>query len=242
MGGSLDKSLIVGCMQPTLLSPPSYVSMIAHSDVFCLLSDVQFEKKSWQSRQRILTVQGETWLRIPCLTSGKQTQRIDEVEIDHSNARWADKQWQTLEMAYKKAPYGDYLQFFERFWANPPRLLIDFTQPILQVALDLLHIETTLVRSSNLGPLATQKEDHIIDIVLALGGDTLLDTVGAKTIIDETPFRAAGVDIRWHGYECEPYQQHNSREFVPYMGIIDLLVNEGPNALNVVLAGSRWPA
>ena len=46
-------------MQPTYLPYLGYFQLMAAASVFVCLDDVQFARRSWQSRNRILTAQGE---------------------------------------------------------------------------------------------------------------------------------------------------------------------------------------
>ena len=46
-------SRTIAVMQPTYLPYLGYFDLIAQADVFVFLDDVQFERKSWQQRNRI---------------------------------------------------------------------------------------------------------------------------------------------------------------------------------------------
>jgi hypothetical protein len=52
-------------MQPTYLPYLGYFHLIAEADVFIFLDDVQFARRSWQSRNRILGAGGEVMLSGP---------------------------------------------------------------------------------------------------------------------------------------------------------------------------------
>ena len=49
-------------MQPTFMPWIGYFSMMKKVDKFVLLDDVQFDRRSWQQRNRILTKEGPIWL------------------------------------------------------------------------------------------------------------------------------------------------------------------------------------
>jgi len=52
-------------MQPTYLPWMGYFGMIDIADMFVFYDDVQFEKQSWQQRNKIKTPSGETmWLSV----------------------------------------------------------------------------------------------------------------------------------------------------------------------------------
>src|SRR3990167_8474438 len=74
----------IAIMQPTYLPWMGYFDLMDQCDVFVLLDSVQFERRSWQQRNRIKTPQGELWLTVPVLSKGRREQKICQVEIDRS--------------------------------------------------------------------------------------------------------------------------------------------------------------
>ena len=74
----------IAIMQPTYLPWLGYFDLINRSDVFVFLDSVQFDKRSWQQRNRIKTPNGELMLTVPVLTKGRSDQKICDVMIDPS--------------------------------------------------------------------------------------------------------------------------------------------------------------
>ena len=68
-------------MQPTYLPYLGYFELIAAADVFVFLDDVQLARRSWQSRNRILTASGELMLTVPTKKAPREA-RLDAIEID----------------------------------------------------------------------------------------------------------------------------------------------------------------
>ena len=58
----------ISIMQPTYLPWSGYFSMIKNADIFVFLDDVQFDKRSWQQRNRILLNKKETFLTVPVIS------------------------------------------------------------------------------------------------------------------------------------------------------------------------------
>jgi len=71
----------IAISQPTYLPWLGYFDLIDQVDVFVLLDSVQFEKQSWQQRNRIKTPTGLQWLTVPVEFRGRLGQRIMEVII-----------------------------------------------------------------------------------------------------------------------------------------------------------------
>ena len=72
----------VAIMQPTFLPWMGYFSMMGEVDKFVLLDDVQFEKRSWQQRNKILTSNGPIWLTVPVVNKSLRLQQIMAFETD----------------------------------------------------------------------------------------------------------------------------------------------------------------
>ena len=60
--------------QPTFLPWIGYFDLISDADVVVFLDDVQFEKRSWQQRNSIVTKNGLEWISIPIKVKGKRNQ------------------------------------------------------------------------------------------------------------------------------------------------------------------------
>ena len=71
----------IAIAQPTYLPWLGYFDLIDQVDKFVLLDTVQFEKQSWQQRNRLKTPDGLQWLTVPVKIKGRSTQTIREVEI-----------------------------------------------------------------------------------------------------------------------------------------------------------------
>ena len=65
--------MIVSIMQPTYLPWIGYFDLIAKADIFVFLDDVQFSRRSWQQRNRVLLDGKEMMLTIPTKNKGKRT-------------------------------------------------------------------------------------------------------------------------------------------------------------------------
>jgi hypothetical protein len=96
------------------------------SDIFVVLDDVQFERNSFINRNRIMVNGKPHWLTIPLKMEGHTSKTIRQMEIDFTQGS-AENHWQTIEMAYHKAPYwGEIclylLEYIDYCWQSPLRL------------------------------------------------------------------------------------------------------------------------
>ena len=115
----------VAIMQPTYLPWLGYFDLINRSDIFVFLDSVQFDKRSWQQRNRIKTLNGELMLTVPVITKGKFDQKICDVMVDISQ-RFEKKHFNSIHSNYKKSKYFEiYIQELEEIYSIKINKLAD---------------------------------------------------------------------------------------------------------------------
>ena len=60
------------------------------------------------------------------------------------------------------------------------------------------------------------------------------DGEGSKRYIDEQLFKDNNIELIWQNYKHPTYNQLHG-DFIPYLSILDLLFNEGPNTKEIIL-------
>ena len=228
--------MIAVIMQPTYLPWMGYFDLMAQSDIFIFLDNVQFEKQSWQQRNKIKTSQGWQWLTVS--VAQKFSQKIDEVEIN-DKVKWREKHWKTIMQNYRKSEFwSKYSSFFEDVYQREWQYLANLNIHITGWIRDQLGIETRLKSASEMD-VQGQKVSLVIDICKKVGADTYLSPIGAKEYIEEDNlFADEGIRLQYHNFEHPMYRQLYG-DFIPYMSVIDLLFNEGPRSLEIIRSGRR---
>jgi hypothetical protein len=215
-------------MQPTYLPWLGYLAMIDRVDRFVFLDNVQFERRSWQQRNRIKTTSGEVMLTIPVRSKGRRDQRIDKVWIDEAQD-FPTRHIRSIQHAYAKAPFYDRFapELFERL-RTPTSLLADVTISVIGWLLRQYSIDTDCVRGSTLSA-AGAKDTLLCNISKQLNADRYLSPPGSANYLDRSNvFRDADIPILYHTYEHPTHDQINGA-FQPFMSAIDLLFNCGPD-------------
>ena len=68
-------------MQPTYLPWSGYFGLFNYVDFFVFLDSVQFERRSWQQRNKIKSSSGSFFLSIPVISKGLREQKIKDIKI-----------------------------------------------------------------------------------------------------------------------------------------------------------------
>ena len=77
--------MIIGISQPTFLPWCGSISLIDYVDEIIFLDDVQFEKRSWQQRNKIKDSKKIIYLTVSVNTKGRFSQKINDVLINPSS-------------------------------------------------------------------------------------------------------------------------------------------------------------
>ena len=166
-----------------------------------------YVKRSERNRAYILSANKVMPLTVNVVGGNRPRLPMRDVEIDYSK-RWQHQHWVSILSAYKSSPYFDhYAPYLEPFYRREWRYLVDYNRELLEVLLRLLGSPMQL-------PLSEQ-------YVEAHEGD-----------LDLRPKHREGST-----FVAEPYFQNFSERmpFQPNLSVLDLLLCEGPAAIDGVL-------
>ncbi|HZU42534.1 MAG TPA: WbqC family protein [Terriglobales bacterium] len=229
----------IAILQPTYFPWCGYFDLIDQVDTFVILDNVQFEKRSWQHRNRIKTPTGLQWLTVPVLVHGRFQQKINEVEI--CEPAFARKHVRSIACNYSGALYvkkhlGAISELLE---CDPGARLSDLNLRIIEWLCSAMQVRRNFVSASALQATGRRTE-LLANICVELGATEYLSPLGsAEYLLAEMQAMALrGVDVTFQHYEHPVYRQQHP-PFVPYASALDLLLNEGPNALEIIRSGRR---
>ena len=230
--------MIVAVHQPQYLPWLGYFDKMRRADVFCYLNDVQYKKNEWQNRNRIKTARGWQWLTVP--VRYHYPEKINEVKINNTTG-WQKKHLQALVTNYSRAPfYKTYSAIFEETFAGEWEIISELNIHLLAHLREALGINAKpTVISSDL-KLSEEPTDRLIDICKAMGADTYLAGQGGADYMDLKRFEKRGIKVIFQGFKHPVYKQL-FEDFEPYLSIVDLLFNCGPESLQVIIEANSAP-
>jgi hypothetical protein len=163
-----------------------------------------YVKRSDRNRTEIMTSGGVMQLSVQLCHANKPRQPMQKMEIDYSK-RWQHQHFVAIESAYRSSPYYDhYAHLIESLYSEPWERLVDLNLATLKAICRALKL-----------PLPKLSTEYV---------------------------RAAGEDVdmrdkkRGSTFVAEPYIQVfcDRLPFTPNLSILDLLMCEGPEAINVL--------
>jgi hypothetical protein len=229
----------IGIAQPTYLPWLGYFDGMDQVDEFVLLDNVQFERHSWQHRNRVKGPQGVIQLVVPVRRSGLETLLCDAEIADTAQLV---KHRKTIEQAYARAAHrAVLLDPFTSWVANPPERLVELTIGWIEVFRELLGIVTP-VRLASALDVHGSKDDLVRSICETLGADAYLAAPGSRAYMETgTAFVDSAIRVQYHEFECVEYEQLHG-PFLSHLSAADALMCLGTSgARDVMLAGRRPP-
>jgi len=166
-----------------------------------------YVKQTYRNRCCILSPNGIQNLTIPLVKAKKRNLTKNMVIAYDDN--WRKIHWKSLESAYRSSPYFEYYEddFYPFYHEKEYKYLVDFNDDLQKKIIELLSLETNITKS-----------------------DSYIENVAP-----ENDFRNSISPKNTSSLNFISYIQVFGGErngFNPNLSILDLLFNEGPNAVN----------
>ena len=232
--------MLAAIMQPTFLPWLGYFDLIDQAEMFVFLDTVQFEKQSWQQRNRIRTAKGLEWFTVPVFIKGRFGQSIRDVVI--RTTTFPDKHIKALKQHYGKTPYyNDHIAELEEIFvsARTDPSLARLNIALIRWLSGRLGTPGRVICASELAAEG-QRSTRLVSILRELGATRYLSPIGSLQYLaaDRSVFASAGVQVLVHNYFHPEYRQRYT-PFERGVSAIDLLFNEGPGATEIIRSGRR---
>src|SRR5262249_44426254 len=114
--------------------------------------------------------------------------------------------------------------------------LTDLNTEMLKLFLDVLGIAVEVIKASDYD-FRGNKSDLVLDMCLNLRAQKYIFVEQGKNYADVVAFYRSGVQPYFQKYAHPTYPQING-DFVPYMSVIDLLFNVGPDSKATIMCGN----
>jgi hypothetical protein len=220
----LEYKKSIAVMQPYIFPYVGYFHLAKASDMFVFYDDVNFIKRGWINRNRILN-QGEDMLFTVPLSKVSQNKMINEISTCVDD-KWKDGFFRQLSQSYKKAPYfKDVVDPVMEVFLSQYDNVADMAIASIKAVFTYLGSEFNSVKSSVCSPetKGMDRADRLIEITKKLGFSAYINASEGKKLYSKEYFSEKGVDLSFIKSELITYDQ-GIKEFVPWLSIIDLLM------------------
>lgn len=227
--------MTLAIMQPYVLPYIGYIQLMNTVDTFVFYDDVAFINRGWVNRNRLL-VNGKEYLFTIPLKEASQNKAIRDIELA-SDSKWRGKLLKTIEQSYRKAPqYTTVMPITERIVNFQAGNIADYIFHSFTELTAHLGITTRLVASSTVyenGYLKAQ--ERIVDICRQEGAERYINPIGGTDLYSPSAFDPIGCELRFIQPRRITYPQTGGTEFVPWLSVLDLLMNLNAEAIRPLL-------
>jgi len=211
-------------MQPYFMPYIGYFQLINAVDVFVVYDNIQFTKKGWFHRNRILANGKDKMFSVP-LKKESDYLYVAQRELADSFDNESKKIIRKIKAVYQKAPYyKEVMPLIEECFQHGSGNLFDFIHTSLKLLTQFLQIDTKIIISSAIDIDHTLKsQDKVLAICKNLNADIYINAIGGKDLYVTEAFRNKGIELRFIKTKPVEYKQLDN-EFVPWLSIIDVMM------------------
>ena len=219
----------IAVVQSNYIPWRGYFDLINSVDEFILYDDVQYTIRDWRNRNIIKTQNGPLWLTIPVEVKGKYFQKIKDTRI--SDPTWGRKHWKSIIHNYSRAKYFPmHRELFEALYLrSEDKLLSKINYRFIVAICRMLGISTRISWSMDYD-FVGGKTERLVHLCKQAGATRYLSGPAAKAYLNEDLFERESIVVAYMDYSGYPEYDQLYPPFEPRVSVIDLILNEGPDA------------
>jgi hypothetical protein len=214
----------IAIMQPYFFPYIGYFQLINSVDEFVIYDNIQFTKKGWINRNRILQNSLDAYVSLPLK---KDSDYLLVKERFLADTWDGDRKKMLLRIAesYRKAPFfKETYEVLEGCIMYEDSNLFNFIFHSVQRLASYLLIDTKLTVSSSISiDHQLKSEEKVLAICKELEANTYINPIGGLSLYNRERFSSHNVELQFQKSNTIDYKQFNN-EFVPWLSIIDVMM------------------
>lgn len=226
----------IAIMQPYFFPYIGYFQLINAVDEFVIYDNIEFTKKGWINRNRILVNEADAFITLPLKKDSDYLHVKDRYLADTWDIE-RKKMLNRMTESYRKAPYfKETYEVIEKCIMYDDRNLFKFISHSVQTLMQYLNIETNLVISSFvLIDHQLKSDEKVMAICKERGADVYINPIGGVDLYDKEHFKQNNLELQFQKSNSITYKQFNN-EFVPWLSIIDVMMFNNEEQIKSVLS------
>ena len=214
-------------MQPYFLPYLGYWQLLKYADKYIIFDDVNYIKKGYINRNKILLKTGLHQFTVP-IEGASQNKKIYELELFDGE----DKTLKTIAQGYKNTTnFKVIYPIIEEIFNFKSKLLVDFIEHSIKKICELLAIEIEIIKSSEI-VLDASGVNKIIPLCRLYSADVYINPIGGTDLYKKEDFIEHNIELKFIKAIPIEYKQLKI-PFHPNLSILDLLFN---------VPKAEWPA
>ena len=217
-------------MQPYFFPYIGYFHLANAVDSFVVYDNIQYTKKGWINRNRILKNGSDALISLPIKRASDYLDIRQRSMADDFNRK---KMLNRIRGAYSGAPYFKLtFPLIEQIIQNENTNLFRFLHNSIVKSFEHLGIATAIRKSSDIDINHNLKgQDKVLALCEALGASTYVNAIGGIELYSKKAFLERNIDLKFIRSNLIEYPQFK-HDFCPWLSIIDVMMFNSMKDLN----------
>ncbi|MBK5721760.1 WbqC family protein [Dysgonomonas sp. Marseille-P4677] len=223
----------IGIMQPYFLPYIGYFQLLNAVDKYVIYDNIQYTKKGWINRNRILQNGKDLLITVPV---EKDSDYLDIKDRFVSNGFERKKLLNQIRESYRKAPYfNNVMPLIENIINYKENNLFLYIHNSVLNMCEYLNIKTEIIVSSTLNIDHSLKgQDKVIAICKELNATDYYNAIGGQELYNTEDFGKENISLHFLSTNSIEYKQLKN-EFIPWLSILDVVMFNSCNEINDML-------
>ncbi len=220
-------------MQPYFMPYLGYWQLMNAVDKYVLYDNIEYTKKGWFNRNRILLNGKDYLFTIPIKRDSDYLNVCERFVTKDFNK---DKFLNIFKEAYRKAPYyNSVFPVIENVVKYENDNLFNYIYHSIITIRKSLGISTEIVVSSSININHELKgKDKVIAICKELGASEYYNAIGGQYLYNKDEFKNNGIELKFLKPELTPYKQFKN-DFMGGLSIIDVMMFNSSEEIKCLL-------
>lgn len=227
----------IGIMQPYFLPYIGYFQLLNAVDKYVIYDNIQYTKKGWINRNRILQNGKDLLVSIPL---EKDSDYLDVKDRYVSKSFDKKKLLNQIRESYRKAPhFEEVMPMMEDIINFEGESLFQYIYNSVQRICTYLNINTEIVISSSLSIDHSLKgQDKVLAICKELQATDYINAIGGQELYNKEDFNKENIGLHFLSTNPIEYRQFKN-EFVPWLSILDVMMFNSVDEIGEMLVNYK---
>ena len=248
--------MTIAIMQPYFMPYIGYFQAINAVDKYILYGNVNFEKKSWVNRNRLMQRNGAIEPMVVPLKMKSSNALIKDIAIDYSTD-WQRRLLRSIQTNYGKAPYyEETFSLLTSILSAPYEMLMELNTESIKAVAKHLDITTEIISDNSLyddmeerlrksddvyvefpymlKTRPNRRTARVIEMCKREESNHYINAIGGMELYCKEELAQYGIQLEFIKTKPIVYDQFNNK-FEPYLSIIDVLMHNGKNKTKQML-------
>lgn len=225
----------IAIMQPYFLPYIGYFQLMHSVDIFVIYDNIEFTKKGWINRNRILKNNTDEYISLPLKKASDYSLVYERFLSDNFDIE-KDKLFRKVNELYRKASnFQEGIKIFKEIILHNEKNLFDFVFHSILIIKDYLDLNCEIIKSSNIDINHELKSvEKVIAISKKLNCQKYINPIGGVSLYTNETFEKEGLNLGFVQSIPITYKQFEN-DFVPWLSILDVIMFNKKDEIKLML-------